>query len=122
MEQRCSGSEASAVDRGLLQPFRQEPRYRFLELDVVRAERVRPVGVNVNLAPACAALDDGHDDFRAGFKRAGDVAGIGLDVRHDLSLARSRRRAADALPTGMLVCTVGLPWYGPSTIDFPSSR
>ena len=72
----------------------------FAEFAVVGAEGGEEVGVDVEFADDFAADEDGDDDFGFGFERAGEVAGIGVDVVDDDGFAAGGRGAADALIEG----------------------
>ena len=69
----------------------------FAEFAVVGAEGGEEVGVDVEFADDFAADEDGNDDFRFGFERAGEIAGVGVDVVDDDGFAAGGRGAADAL-------------------------
>ena len=69
----------------------------FAEFAVVGAEGGEEVGVDVEFADDFAADEDGNDDFGFGFERAGEVAGVGVDVVDDDGFAAGGRGAADAL-------------------------
>jgi len=69
----------------------------FAEFAVVGAEGGEEVGVDVEFADDFAADEDGDDDFGFGFERAGEVAGIGVDVVNDDGFAAGGRGPADAL-------------------------
>ena len=72
----------------------------FAEFAVVGAEGGWEVGVDVEFAGDFAADEDGDDDFGFGFERAGEIAGVGLDVVNDDGFAAGRSGAADALVEG----------------------
>jgi hypothetical protein len=67
------------------------------EFAVVGAEGGEEVGVDVEFADDFAADEDGDDDLGFGFERAGEIAGVGVDVVHDDGLSAGGRGAADAL-------------------------
>ena len=69
----------------------------FAEFAVVGAEGGEEVGVDVEFADDFAANEDGDDDFGFGFERAGEIAGVGVDVVDDDGFAAGGRGAADAL-------------------------
>jgi len=72
----------------------------FAEFAVVGAEGGVEVGVDVEFADDFAADEDGDDDFGFGFERAGEIAGVGVDVVDDDGFAGGGRGAADALVEG----------------------
>jgi hypothetical protein len=72
----------------------------FAEFAVVGAEGGEEVGVDVEFADDFAADEDGDDDFGFGFERAGEIAGVGVDVVDDDGFAAGCRGAADALVEG----------------------
>jgi len=72
----------------------------FAEFAVVGAEGGEEVGVDVEFADDFAADEDGDDDFGFGFERAGEIAGVGVDVVDDDGFAAGGRGAADALIEG----------------------
>jgi len=80
-----------------LEEFAEEGGGVFAELAVFGAEGGEEVGVDVEFASDFAVDEDGHDDFGFGFKGAGDVAGIGVDVVDDDGFAGRGRRATNAL-------------------------
>src|SRR5687768_14394939 len=57
-------------------------------------ERVEVGSVDVDLADHLAALEDRHHDLATSAREAGEIAGIGVDVRDDLGGPRRRGRAA----------------------------
>jgi len=72
----------------------------FAKFAVVGAEGGEEVGVDVEFADDFAANEDRDDDFGFGFERAGQVAGVGVDVIDDDGFAAGGRGAADALVEG----------------------
>ena len=70
------------------------------ELAVVGAEGGEKVGVDIEFASDLAADKDRDDDFGFGFERAGEIAGIGIDVVNDDGFAGGSRSAADPLIEG----------------------
>jgi hypothetical protein len=72
----------------------------FAEFAVVGAEGGEEVGVDVEFADDFAADEDRDDDFGFGFERAGEIAGVGVDVVDDDGFAAGGRGAADALIEG----------------------
>lgn len=69
----------------------------FAELAVVRAESGEEVGVDIEFAGNFAVNEDGDDDFGFGFKRAGEIAGIGIDVVDDDGFAGGSGGTTDPL-------------------------
>ena len=69
----------------------------FAEFAVVGAEGGEEVGVNVEFADDFAANEDRDDDFGFGFKGAGEIAGVGVDVVDNDGFAAGGCGAADAL-------------------------
>lgn len=67
------------------------------EFAVVGAEGRGEVGVDVEFASNFAMDEDGDDDFGFGFERAGQIAGVGIDVVDHDGFASGSRRTADAL-------------------------
>ena len=55
------------------------------------------MGVDVEFADDFVADENGDDDFGFGFERAGEIAGVGVDVIDDDGFAAGGRGAADAL-------------------------
>ncbi len=69
----------------------------FAESAVVRTERGAEVRVDVELADDFAVNEDGDDDFGFSFKRASEIAGIGIDVVDDNGLFCGSSGAANAV-------------------------
>jgi hypothetical protein len=89
-----------AAPKGALpgfEEFAEDGRGVFAEFAVVGAEGGEEVGVDVEFADDFAADEDGDDDFGFGFERAGEVAGVGVDVIDDDGFAAGSCGAADAL-------------------------
>jgi len=72
----------------------------FAEFAIVGAEGCEEVGVYVEFTDDFAADEDGDDDFGFGFERAGEIAGVGVDVVDDDGFSAGGRGAADALIEG----------------------
>jgi hypothetical protein len=72
----------------------------FAERAVVRAESGMEVGVNVEFTGDFAVDEDRNNDFGFGFERAGEIAGIGIDVVNDNGFAGGGRGTTDALIEG----------------------
>ena len=72
----------------------------FAEFAVVGAEGGKEVGVYVEFTDDFAADEDGDDDFGFGFERAGEIAGVGVDVVDNDGFAAGGRGATDALIEG----------------------
>jgi hypothetical protein len=77
--------------------FAEDGGGMFAEFAVVGAEGGKEVGVDVEFADDFATDEDGDNDFRFGFERAGEIAGVGVDVVDDDGFAAGGRGAADAL-------------------------
>ena len=69
----------------------------FAEFAVFGAEGGEEVAVDVEFADDFAVDEDGDDNFGFGFERAGEIAGIGVDVVDDDGLAAGGGGSADAL-------------------------
>src|ERR1700675_980628 len=72
----------------------------FAEFSVVGTEGGEEVGVDIEFADDFAADEYGDDDFGFGFERAGEIAGVGVDVVDDDGCAAGGRGAADTLVKG----------------------
>jgi len=72
----------------------------FAEFAVVGTEGGEEVGVDIEFADDFAADEYGDDDFGFGFERAGEIAGVGVDVVDDDGFAAGGRGAADTLVKG----------------------
>ena len=67
------------------------------QLAIVGTESGVEVGVDVEFPDDIAVNEDGNDDFGFGFERAGEVAGIGVNVVDDDGFASGGSGAADTL-------------------------
>jgi hypothetical protein len=72
----------------------------FAESAIAGIEGGGGVRIDVELARYFALHEDGNDDFRSGFKRAGEIARIGIDVVDDDRFPRGSGSAANALVQG----------------------
>jgi len=69
----------------------------FAEGAIFGTEGGEEVGVDIEFADNLVVNEDGDNNFGFGFKGAGEIAGIGIDVMDNDGLTRGGGGAADAL-------------------------
>ena len=80
-----------------LQEFAEERGGVLAEFAIVWAEGGVEVRIDVEFADDFLVNEDGDNDFGFGFERAGEVAGIGMNIVDDDGFAGGGSGAADAL-------------------------
>jgi hypothetical protein len=81
----------------LLEEFSEEGGGVFAEFAVVWAEGGEEMAVDIEFADDFFVDEDGNDNFGFGFERAGEIAGIGVDVVDDDGFASGGSGATDTL-------------------------
>jgi hypothetical protein len=80
-----------------LEEFTEQDGGVFAELAIIGTESGEEVGIDVEFTGDFAADEDGDDDFGLGFKRASEIAGIGVDVVDNDGFAGGSSGATDTL-------------------------